>query len=368
MRIGHVVTLLSPDGAYGGPMRVAQNQLAELQARGHDVRLYTTHRGFSVAPVETGGIPVTALPARTVMPGMGFAGTGSWRLLRALTKDLAHLDVLHVHLARDFVTLPAARLALASGVPLVLQTHGMIDPSERVLSRPLDAGLTRPVLSRASAVLALNATEEDHLRVVSGGSAEIVRLVNGVPLPPDVGQPLDEVLYLGRLHERKRPAVFVEAALRIAGRHPGVRFTVAGPDEGEGDRLRHMVESHGRPSNISLGAAVPPEKVLGRMSRARVFVLPSVREPFPMAVLEAASLGLAIVMCEDNGLASIFREAGAALVSNPDPDAVASAIEVLLNDPSAARQLGCRARRLVATHFTIGSVVDKLELIYGAAS
>ena len=48
-------------------------------------------------------------------------------------------DVVHVHVARDFVTLPAATIARRAGVPYVLQPHGMIDPSDHALARPLDA-------------------------------------------------------------------------------------------------------------------------------------------------------------------------------------------------------------------------------------
>src|SRR5437867_204758 len=58
MRILQVVTLLSPDGAYGGVARVALNQSAELIGRGHDVTVAAATRGYEVVPEELDGVPV----------------------------------------------------------------------------------------------------------------------------------------------------------------------------------------------------------------------------------------------------------------------------------------------------------------------
>lgn len=66
MRILHVVTLLGPDGAYGGPARVALNQSAALIDRGHEVTVAAGTRGFRVTPNRVDGVPVQLFPpART---------------------------------------------------------------------------------------------------------------------------------------------------------------------------------------------------------------------------------------------------------------------------------------------------------------
>ena len=77
MRIAQVVTLVSPDGAYGGPVRVAVNQLAALKASGHDVTLFSTHRGYEAPPAEIDGVRLVSYKARTVIPKVGFAGLAS---------------------------------------------------------------------------------------------------------------------------------------------------------------------------------------------------------------------------------------------------------------------------------------------------
>lgn len=59
------------------------------------------------------------------------SGITSAALLNTARRMMRGADLVHVHLMRDLVTLPAALLALATRTPLVVQTHGMIDPTEK---------------------------------------------------------------------------------------------------------------------------------------------------------------------------------------------------------------------------------------------
>ncbi|BDZ42743.1 hypothetical protein GCM10025865_20420 [Paraoerskovia sediminicola] len=184
MRIISVVTLFTPDGAYGGPTRVAVNQARELIARGHDVRLVGGCSGFDVVPSQVDGVPVTLFPVRRAVPRTGFAGLVAPQMLRWLRTATDGADLVHVHAARDLVTLPAALMALRKNVPYVLQTHGMIDASERRSAALLDAIWTRRLLRGAGAVLHLTERERsDLLDVVGGPEIQLVEVLNGVPLP-----------------------------------------------------------------------------------------------------------------------------------------------------------------------------------------
>ena len=141
MRILQVVTLLSPDGAYGGPARVALNQSAELIGRGHDVTVVGAARGYREVPTELNGVPVKLFAARTLLPRTGFAGMGAPGLGRWLRSNWAGFDVIHIHFARELVVLPVAAAARRRGIPYVLQTHGMVVPSNHPLAAPLDSGV-----------------------------------------------------------------------------------------------------------------------------------------------------------------------------------------------------------------------------------
>ncbi|APF35147.1 MULTISPECIES: glycosyltransferase [Microbacterium] len=364
MKVLGVVTLVSPHGEYGGPVRVALNQLAALRDLGHDVVIAGAARGYDSLPSDVDGIPARLFPARTLIPGIGFAGIGSPALLRSLRRHVGEFDIVHVHAARDLVTLPAARVAGARGVATVLQTHGMIDESANPLAIPLDAALTRPALASARAVTYLTARERASLETISRGRARLVELPNGVPEAPAASPTGRELLYLARLAARKRPVQFVEAAARLAPEFPDARFRLVGPDEGEGDAVRAAIEASGHGERIRWEGALEPARTGERMRRASGYVLPAVDEPYPMSVLEAMSAGLPVVVTDTCGLAAAVRDAEAGFVTDGGFSSLVTAMRRLLADPADAHRRGQRGRMMTRERFTMPAIAERLVELY----
>lgn len=370
MRVLHVVTLLSPDGAFGGPVRVAENQASALRHRGHDVRIVSTHRGYDGRPPTVlGDVPLQLFPVRALVPRTGFSGLSSPALLRWLRSQLPAADVVHVHLARDLVTLPAAELVRRAGVPYVLQPHGMVVASAHPLAGSLDRLLTRRVLRGASAVLHLTPEERVGLRSVAGDDVPLVALGNGVPdvepVPVPTGRP--EALFCARLQERKRPVLFSRTARALLQDGVDASFALVGPDEGQAAAVQAEVDAVGDASRLRWEGPLPPSATLARMARASLLVLPSVDEPYPMSVLEAMSLGRPVVVTDTCGLAPAVREHGCGAVVDGSPAALAEAVRGLLEDPSLLAQCGRRAAEAARQHFSMSAVADALEQAYDAA-
>ncbi|WP_380156445.1 glycosyltransferase [Kineococcus sp. R86509] len=369
MRVLHVLTLVSPDGAFGGPVAVATHQTSALRARGHDVRVLAGARGYPGAPpTELGGTPLRAHRLHGVLPGAGFSGLTSPALVADARRALRWADVVHVHLARDLVTLPVARLALAVGTPLVLQPHGMVVPSAHPLAGPLDALATRTVLRRAAAVLHLTPAEEAGLRALVPAGPGWQRLTNGIPdvdpVPPLPARP--GVLFLGRLVARKRPALFASTAAALLGEGIDADFALVGPDEGEGPAVRRVVAAAADP-RLRWEGALAPSAVADRLAAASLVVLPSVAEPFPVAVLEAMAAGRGVVVVDDCGLAPAIAAAGAGAVVGPDPADLLDAVRDLLTRPGALAAAGSAAWRTSHSQFSMAAVTTRLETIYATA-
>jgi glycosyltransferase involved in cell wall biosynthesis len=371
MRILHIVTLLSPDSAYGGPVRVALNQCAALNGRGHQTLVAAAARGYADPPTSLQGVDVRGFPAQTIVPGIGFAGLRAVGMTRWLRRQARDIDVAHVHLARDFVTLPAARVLAEMGTPFVVQPHGMVDLSTRLLAEPLDRVWTRPTLATADTVFYLNPREENDLRRVAHGPLALQALNNGVPHAVPARTPLrvqgrPQVLFLARLHPRKRPGMFVQMAQRLLDEGLDVDFTLAGPDEGAKPEVDALLS--GRPdTRIRYEGAVAPDSVTTRLSAATVYVLPSVDEPFPMSVLEAMAVGVPVVVTDSCGLAPLINDTGSGLVAGPDLDSLADAVRRLLTDSKLLRRTSANARRTAAEELGMEPVTDILEQSYRRA-
>ncbi|MEL4505641.1 glycosyltransferase [Luteococcus sp. H138] len=368
MKIIQVATVITPENAYGGPTTVAFNHCRALIAAGHDVTLVAGAQGFDGPLPETyQDVPVKLFPVAQAIPGAGFAGMACPGMLRWLARHAKQADAVHVHLARDFVSLPAASLVQNLGVRTCVQTHGMIDPSDKLLAKPLDAVFTRRVLRAAARVFHLTGVEREGVLAVAGPTLRVEELHNGLDadsMPRPLPHEGTTVLYLARLQARKRPLVFVEAARQLAPEFPDVVFRMVGPDEGEGPAVSAAIAAAGLGDRLVWSGSADREGCQRAMSEADVYVLPSVDEPYPMSVLEALAARLPVVLTDTCGLAPAVAGAEAGTVTSHDPTEIAPAIRRYLIDPELRRLTGERAARLIADEFSMQPIVQQLVAAY----
>ncbi|MFI0907824.1 glycosyltransferase [Streptomyces sioyaensis] len=365
MRITHVVTLVSDDGAYGGPVSVATGQLGELASRGHEVELVSLWRGRGAPPRAVDGVPLRARTAGTLVPGQGFLGLFHPGLLPVLWRRAGRADALHLHAGRDLVSLAALAVAVLRHRPFVVQTHGMVQPRGSAVARLFDRVYV-PLLRRALAALVLTDEEEAGLRQVLGPRGpRLVRLPNGVRTrPADEERDGADVLFLARLQTRKRPEAFVRMAALVHRKRPEVSFTLHGSDEGRLTEVRRLIAEEELGEVVTYGGALAHDAAVRRTARATVYVLPSVDEPFPMSVLESLAVGTPVVCTDSCGIAGALQRRGAALVTDGSPEELADAVLRLLEDGALRERITRAGRTAVAEEFSLAAVADRLEEWY----
>ena len=367
VKILQVLTYVSPTGDFGGPVRVALNQAKELRRRGHQVRLVAGARGYRQLPTQLEGTPATTARVRQVVPGAGVSGLANPVLFARVLRHLDWADVIHVNLPRDLVAMPLAALALARRKPLVLQTHGMIDSSDKLLAKPLDALLTRRVLTAAGSVLFLTEAERLDLETVVGRRLERAsRLPNGVPAAPLTRAERDDrlVLFAARLHDQKRPEVFVEAAAMVLRDVPDARFLMIGPDGGSVASVRRRIDELGLDRRVAHLGPLDNSTLMLWFPEAAVYVLPSIYEPFGMTALEAMSCSTPVVVTDSCGLAPDIQQTGAGAVVGPDARSLADAVIGLLHDRNRRDSAGAAGQRVATERFSMEAIVDRLETVY----
>lgn len=367
MRVVHVVTLVSDDGAFGGPTSVAVGQLEELAARGHAVRLLSLWRGRSLAPERIGPVPLLSRPARSLIPGRGFLGLMHPLLVRDMWRAMKDADVVHIHAGRDLVSLTALATAVLRRKRLFVQTHGMVEP--RDAAAKLFDRIYVPLLRRAQGCFVLTEHESRKLAEVIGPQSPPLRpLPNGVRLQStghdERARGSRDVLFLARLHARKRPEAFVEMAALVHKQVTDARFTLHGSDEGSLPAVRELTAARGLEEVLSYGGTLGHADAVCAIARACVYVLPSVNEPFPMTVLEALAAGTPVVCTDSSGIAGELARRGAAMVTDGSPQAMADAVCDLLGDEDRRRSLVEAGRRAVEEVFSIHAVGNRLEEIY----
>lgn len=368
MKILQVVTYVSEDGAFGGPVAVAAAQAVELARQGHSVTLAAGWDGQ--IPFALAGVNVRLFRAHRL--GKGLSGLLSPSLTAFVLRRAKDFDVVHVHCGRDLVSTLAATAARVRQSRTVLQTHGMIMPDGRAKARILDWLITRPVLKDARSILVLTAEEGQGINLVARRPlVSIERIANGLPshLRESVRVPdrnhVPVVLFMARLHPRKRVLIFAQAASLILRRRPGpVDFRIVGPDEGDLSALNEYLALEGLESSIRYDGAVPPGQGLAVLRTADVYVLPSRGEVFPMSVIEAMAVGTPVVLTDDCGISEELSRRGAATVIDGSPESTADAIEKLLDDRRVRELQLTAAEEAIRTWLSIEAVAGQLVRAY----
>lgn len=367
MRILHVITLVDDRSSYGGPLTVAVNQCAELRRRGHDAQIVAGWRGAGPTPSEIEGVPAHLFPVRTLVPGARFSGLLSPAMLRWLFRNAGHFDVGHLHLGRDLIALSAGLMFLRANVPYTTQTHGMIAPDSRAQARLLDRLLTLRILRRAKSRFVLTRTEKQDIQEMLGDETPTVQLPNGVALtdlrPRPEGRP--DVVFMARLHPRKRVMDFAEAARNLIADGIDARFSVIGSDDGDLERLHEFIRMNPEVQNsLVYEGALSHDAAMERLQRASIFTLPSVGEVFPMTLLEALAAGTPSICTVSCGLADQLVQDDAALVIEPGTQPLAVALRLLLKDRQRRDELSQAARETARKRFSMQTVGAQLLQSY----
>lgn len=370
-----IVALVTPNGEFGGPTTVAINQAVALQNRGHDVHIVAGQRGYAEPPAEIRGVPAQLFRVSRTVGSQSFSFLRSDDLREYLVQNGQYYDVQHIHMGRDLITLGAALQARRQRAPYFLQTHGMVKKSRHPLSRPLDALVTRKVVNDSRRVFYLTDNEKSDMGCqfpALESDGKLQHLINGVPyIDPHTlaaagaGDERVKVVYFSRLHPRKRPELMLDLAAQLDDEGVIAEFEVRGPDGGEYARLNARAgQLIARGLNVRVGGPIATDQAITFLSQHDIFVLPSVNEPFPMAVLEAMSAGLAVVVTESCGLAPTLREHGGGLVVGHDFASLKAAVARLIEDAPYRRSLQEQAVRVVAEIFSMDAVARQLEKSY----
>ena len=367
MKALHVFTLQSPDNAFGGPIRVALNLAHELRQRKFQVELLGGCQGYKNAPDELEGISAHLFPVRQIHSKLGFSGIYSLSLLTWAWRNVRNFDIVHIHMARDLITLPTAFICKVRKVPYVIQGHGMIDPTKKSAGRILDLLLVKRVLRGARRLLFLTDQEKQDYPDVAGiPLANMTFLPNGVPAQDKtIKENRTSVSYISRLQARKRPVLFVEMANQLLASGISVGFKIAGADEGELAAVKARIAEFDLSEKVIYLGAKNHDEVLDLLDQTAVLVLPSVNEPFPMIVLEAISLGVPVVITDTCGLAPYIQRGSAGVVTDGSVEQLSAATELILANLS---QYSASALALAESEFSMTRIGDDLIQIYSEAT
>jgi L-malate glycosyltransferase len=356
LRVCHV---MSADLWAGAEVQVATVASYLVDAPDVDLTAVLLNDGPLAAELRGLGVPVTVIDERR---------NNALEILAALTRYFRArpVDVVHTHRGKDTVLgALAARLAGVRG--LVRTVHGHREPMrgwDRVkfgLYEALDTWTLRCFADRVVAVSRRLARSLD-----DGGYAPgtVVPIPNGVDVERiRSSRPRAEVRralgidpmagvigIVGRLTPVKGHDLFLRAASQILDEAPRTRFLIVGDGPLRTELERTARELGVAEACVFAGARRDVYDLVGAMD---VFVLSSLHEGAPMALLEAMALGTPVVATAVGGVPEILTQGTTGLlVEGQDANGLAAACRELVRNREWARSMAERARRLAADKFS----------------
>lgn len=181
---------------------------------------------------------------------------------------------------------PGLLMARALSVRTILHVHGSL--LEGLLgSSSLSRRWAVKGLRASSVVVVLDGRTAQSMARLGISTRSLPNFVESVPEASATER--NHVLYVGRVSEEKGSAVLLELAAELP---QGVELRIAGPIA---PHMREVFRSDASQSGAVLLGELEHEQVLAQMRSAKVLVLPSHHEGFPMVVLEAMAVGLPVV-------------------------------------------------------------------------
>ena len=160
---------------------------------------------------------------------------------------------------------------------------------------------------------------------------KVVAMPNGVDLTifRNFGNPrLRQIVAVGILKWQKGYDYLLEAMQIVVLREPALQLLIAGTGPLE-EKLREKVNSLGLDNNIRFLGAISHHEVAERLNESHIFVMASVTEAFPKALLEAMACGTPAVVTDVGECSAALGDAGY-IVQPRDPEAMAEAILKLI--------------------------------------
>jgi len=289
------------------------------------------------------------------------------RLKRAVQRHRIELIQAHTEGLAEIATAVAREL----GIGCVVTIHG-INTSPRYLGKESQRRYFRQALNRCDRVVLVGEPlrsffaelcgRDDHFRVVHNGFR-----LTGITTENRIicdGR-VTRLISVSNLHEGKGIDLTLRALTQLKAKGVDNWHYIIVGDGYERPKLERLVAEAEIESRVTFHGEVPHTEVARLLGQADLFVLPSYREAFGIAYLEAMACGLAAIGVVGQGAAEFIRHGENGLLVPPRSiDALAGTIHYALSSPDEVRRLAVAGQRTAQDEFNWATHAGSLVSLF----
>ena len=331
-------------------------------AAGHEVMLAHSIRGDT--PVDQLNTQFSFLAKRIVLPMVTPVSVvqdvlSVWHLMRLIRQEQP--NVIHLHSSKAGVLGRVAAWLVGGRARVFYSPHGFAFLRQDVsklkqklflVFEQMAAKLSGTLVacSRSEAELAIDKVRHPRVRLVENATD-----FNDVQTSSGSSDGCVNVLNAGRVCYQKAPWRFKAVAQACADLP--ARFVWLG----DGD-LAHMLQPE-LTSSLQLTGWLTRSEVAQQLALADVFLMPSLWEGMPLALIEAQAAGVPAVVSNVVGCRDVVQDCVTGYVCDTDEDLCARTRQ-LINDASLRKRMGDNAARMARTRFSVARMNDELLHLY----
>ncbi|ELS32334.1 MULTISPECIES: glycosyltransferase [Pseudanabaena] len=388
MKVLHLVPSIA--AVRGGTSIAVIEMVKSLRAIGIDAEIVTTndngktlldvplHRLIDYE-VEGEKVPVRFFPrfSPPIHAMREFAFSGSLTIW--LWQHLRDYDLMHVHAIFSYPATIAMTIARQQNIPYVNSPHGLLcqwSLQQGAQKKHIYLNLLEKAnLFGAKAIHVTAMQEQVEIELLGWSLKTIVRPL-GLQIPPaiadareqlhrmlDIPSQVPIMLFLSRIHPKKGLDYLLPALGKLRDRH--FAFVLAGSGDPEYEAaLEQLLQAHHLGDRTyKLGFVTGIKKNIC-LQGSDLYVLTSHSENFGVSVLEALAAGTPVLITKGVALAELVRSQQLGWVVDLEIDAIAAAIAQSLDQPQVNQQIGDRAAKYIAEHYTWNKIAVNLQQLY----
>lgn len=366
MRILNVVEALAP--GYGGTVERTVGMSRALKSLGHEVTVLTVGPVTHPAALDGSIGTVVSLPLLNARYGI------PWPSPATISRVMTSVDV--VHIMSHWPPLNAAAFIAAQwkAKPYVVTPAGSLrvyGRSQR-LKHLFNVAIGTRMLRGAARIILITGDEADAVAAHGVDRSRLEIVPNAVDADAftdtDVTRFREQyqlgvdplILFLGRLNEIKGPDLLLDGFLRDERLRTRSRLVFAGPDGGLLAGLRARAEESPAKDRVHFIGVLGGDWKSRALHAASILAVPSRHEAMSIVALEAGVTGTPVVLSDQCGFDAVEAIGGGRVVP-PNAEAIANALALMLDDPSALAAMGHRLQDYVVANCSWRSVGNRLE-------
>lgn len=353
LRICHVAMSYWPAHGLGGPVVSDRNLDQELARLGAKVTVVTSDVGIPQQwlrsvnrEYRSDGYRIRYLRARG-----GHRLAIGLRFLGRISVEVRRADVVRLSAVWNPPVYWAAICCMITRTPYIVSTRGTLYPEtiqlgKAALKRFAIRMFVRPLLGFSGGIHVTVPSERESVLNVSKRLRvdKILLLPNIVEVDrktaegresdelfPPMRLPEQYILFLGRITEKKRPALLARAFAVLALEFSELHLVFVGPIEnGLAAQIRSLLGRAGLQNRLHFLGMIPNSQVGAIYRNASVFVLPSISENFGNAVVEAIICSTPVVVTPSVGCSEYFDSSTEITLIDGSAQSITQAISKLL--------------------------------------